>query len=50
MVLAEGRGREFLFTLFLLGVAGFGQWKVIPEGAHVCRPPNPQKYQKLLRK
>lgn len=39
MVLGEGRGREFLFTFFLLGVADLGQWKMIPEGAHVCRSP-----------
>jgi hypothetical protein len=42
MVLGGGRGWERLFTFLLLSVAGLGQWKMIPEGSHICRPP-PQK-------
>lgn len=49
MVLGGGRGWERLFTFLLLSVAGLGQWKMIPEGSHICRPP-PKKNQKLLRK
>lgn len=54
MVLGEGRGREFLFTFFLLGVADLGQWKMILEGAHVCRSPpktpeTPQEVRRLWR-
>lgn len=37
-VLVRGPGQWLLSILFLLGLAGFGQREMIPEGAYVYSP------------